>query len=650
MQSSDSSLSPSSALSDDCENVNSQDNHNVIARSRWRILAQALHKNGSSSIMPSSIRRFQSYGLVTALPLQNISEDGAMWYEYSATIGQDLFSVLVRHPQRYFTAYDLMGFNNTGNICVWPSEEILAYYGLCNRHLFSGKSILEVGGGMSCLAGLMIGKYTSASKVHLTDGNTLSMENVGRILEKNGFGESTRITSSVLQWGKDTTVTILKQPTALSVLQYDIILCADCLFFDDVRQDLVQTIFNFMSDDGVALVTAPRRAGTLEKFCEEASNAGFVWSLKEVYNEHIWDRHLQIKANNIDSYDENLHYPLLLQLQKASACQADYWKSQPRKQCEFCKCWIADNKPSIAFHENGKKHKENVAKRLSEISKKSAKDAKQQVQVDKEMKKMEEAALKAYMKDIQDNADFTSKLLLDGLEQKQKAAEQAAEQQAEAKKAKEAAKVQEKIEMDQKRKRVKEKASTTKWYEAKSDEGYSYYWHTDTNETKWHAPAEGYITISEQKVLEQAEKADVNMARRKDKSKPGPGKKRKSGEGSAQATYKKRFPENKVAEPPRQPPKVSAVMGPAPKPNPYGLWKAVETKVEEKVDWQLPSQPHEEVNSPALVEDRPKIKFHEKKVTMPIQDDPGSSQSSFVGFKKKGNFRGNMRQRLETDD
>lgn len=27
------------------------------------------------------------------------------------------------------------------------------------------------------------------------------------------------------------------------------------------------------------------------------------------------------------------------------AYRADYWKSQDRKYCDFCKCWIADNKP-----------------------------------------------------------------------------------------------------------------------------------------------------------------------------------------------------------------------------------------------------------------------------------------------------------------
>jgi len=30
-------------------------------------------------------------------------------------------------------------------------------------------------------------------------------------------------------------------------------------------------------------------------------------------------------------------------------CMADYWKSQPRHFCEFCKCWTADNKAVIYF-------------------------------------------------------------------------------------------------------------------------------------------------------------------------------------------------------------------------------------------------------------------------------------------------------------
>lgn len=74
-------------------------------------------------------------------------------------------------------------------------------------------------------------------------------------------------------------------------------------------------------------------------------------------------------------------------------CRADYWKSQGRKFCDFCKCWIADNKPSIDFHEGGKKHKENVSKRLKEIHKNSAKQAKQNKKFEDDIKKMENVCI-----------------------------------------------------------------------------------------------------------------------------------------------------------------------------------------------------------------------------------------------------------------
>ncbi|XP_077450953.1 WW domain-binding protein 4 [Stigmatopora argus] len=79
---------------------------------------------------------------------------------------------------------------------------------------------------------------------------------------------------------------------------------------------------------------------------------------------------------------------------------ADYWKSQPRKFCQYCKCWIADNKPSIDFHERGKNHKDNVAAKISEIKKKSVQKAKQENRMSKQFAAMEEAALKAYEEDL----------------------------------------------------------------------------------------------------------------------------------------------------------------------------------------------------------------------------------------------------------
>jgi len=53
--------------------------------------------------------------------------------------------------------------------------------------------------------------------------------------------------------------------------------------------------------------------------------------------------------------------------------------SQGNKWCDFCKIFIANNPFSIRTHELGKRHKDNVTKRLSTMQKESeAKDKEQQ--------------------------------------------------------------------------------------------------------------------------------------------------------------------------------------------------------------------------------------------------------------------------------
>lgn len=72
---------------------------------------------------------------------------------------------------------------------------------------------------------------------------------------------------------------------------------------------------------------------------------------------------------------------------------------------------ISSHNQSISFHENGKKHKLNVAKRITEISKQSIKDEKAQQKVDMQMRQMEDAAMRAYAVDICNGADMTSKAI-----------------------------------------------------------------------------------------------------------------------------------------------------------------------------------------------------------------------------------------------
>ncbi|XP_061081491.1 WW domain-binding protein 4 [Conger conger] len=136
---------------------------------------------------------------------------------------------------------------------------------------------------------------------------------------------------------------------------------------------------------------------------------------------------------------------------------ADYWKSQPKKFCQYCKCWIADNKPSVEFHERGKNHKENVAAKIAEIKKKSIDKAKQEDRMSKEFAAMEEAAMKAFQADL-----------------KRLEAESAT---TEAQHAKPAPKAE-----------AASSSATGAWLEGVSEEGHTYYYNTLTGESQWEKP------------------------------------------------------------------------------------------------------------------------------------------------------------------
>uniref|UniRef100_A0A8C4Q028 Matrin-type domain-containing protein n=1 Tax=Eptatretus burgeri TaxID=7764 RepID=A0A8C4Q028_EPTBU len=82
-------------------------------------------------------------------------------------------------------------------------------------------------------------------------------------------------------------------------------------------------------------------------------------------------------------------------------CRSEFWKSQPRKFCDFCKCWFGDNKASIDFHERGKNHQENVKRKLDEIRRRGTEQAKQKATREQDFAFMEKAAEAAYQKDLE---------------------------------------------------------------------------------------------------------------------------------------------------------------------------------------------------------------------------------------------------------
>ncbi|ESO86820.1 hypothetical protein LOTGIDRAFT_166823 [Lottia gigantea] len=266
-----------------------------IAKERWKLLAQILQngeKSYENNIKSSvSIRRFQSFGL---FDVKTVSADkDVLWQDYSLSQHSTQFQLSVSELKCKIDADKLQGFNNTGNICIWPAEEIMAYYCLVNKHLFHKKNVIELGGGMTCLAGFTIAATSEASLVQVTDGNEDSVKNLSAMVDRNQQRfHTTEVISSLFRWGPGPLEDCLQE-------KFDIVLCSDCLFFEEGRKDLVNSMFNLLKPQGVILVFAPSRGGTFDMF-KCLAEESFDTEVIENYNPTVWSLHQKIIRPNVE--------------------------------------------------------------------------------------------------------------------------------------------------------------------------------------------------------------------------------------------------------------------------------------------------------------------------------------------------------------
>jgi len=150
--------------------------------------------------------------------------------------------------------------DNTGNLQLWPCEEILTLYCLFNDHKFLNKRIIELGAGFSGLCSLAITKNLEICEIYITDGNSKSVEALERNVALN-FGERKDIFCKELLWDA-------KANNEFG--EFDFVLISDCLFFKNYHNDLVITIKRLLKKEGECIIIAPPRGDSMDIFLKIA--------------------------------------------------------------------------------------------------------------------------------------------------------------------------------------------------------------------------------------------------------------------------------------------------------------------------------------------------------------------------------------------
>ena len=157
---------------------------------------------------------------------------------------------------------------------------------------------------MTGLAGLCLAAAeTHSASVVLTDGNAASAANLERVVAANK--DLTFVSASRLEWSDD----VPEQFRSA----FDVVICSDCLFFDEYREALGKCIKALLSPGGKAIVVAPARAGTFRDFVDKCEKLGFQPEVKESgYCEKIDGRRKELLEDQ--RFDEDTQWPMLLNL------------------------------------------------------------------------------------------------------------------------------------------------------------------------------------------------------------------------------------------------------------------------------------------------------------------------------------------------
>ncbi|CAL8087635.1 unnamed protein product [Calicophoron daubneyi] len=217
----------------------------------------------------------------------------------------------------------LSGFDNTGNVFIWPCELILGHsffypelypglYRIFDRIFQPGsvKRVCELGAGMTGLGGLSaavsgvcLHPALNPSLVVLTDGNQRCVDSLCAIRDhqraryrenSNGLCAPVQLEVEKLVWPQDAEAP-LEMTDSQFCTKYDLIIAADCFFDTRGHIGLLRLIDALLPNSKIPsafIAIAPQRGGTLQSFIHTVQSSG-GWTVdsvlpEEFISEELW--------------------------------------------------------------------------------------------------------------------------------------------------------------------------------------------------------------------------------------------------------------------------------------------------------------------------------------------------------------------------
>lgn len=186
----------------------------------------------------------------------------------------------------------LGGFDNTGNVRLWPSELILTHTLLCPdmypglwirimRAQQSIKNICELGAGMTGSAGLAatLSPHLQPDFVLLTDGNERCVESLQRNIEHHltrlsEWNIRTQMEACRMFWSEEQDHDTAGRLPLRFKHSFHMVMASDCFFHTAEHTGLLSLIDALLVVDSHALfmAIAPLRGKTLQHFVDLATH------------------------------------------------------------------------------------------------------------------------------------------------------------------------------------------------------------------------------------------------------------------------------------------------------------------------------------------------------------------------------------------